>query len=405
MVLFYLGYDLLSARLSPCEAIFRQTSVNLSTKIRFLKAEGEVQIGKEPLVELDERAQITALNLKTCCTVLAAGKLDPEQFLQCKSKARAYEARVEDVVTAVQAVMASQGNAGIKPVNAPAPAPQSAIKQNIQAARTISQDFNREVVQVQRTQALETLKAIPPRHVEISAQELEPNDDVLSVNLIELGKWITATIGSQKDADYFAFKTPPAYRDLIRIEVENRSTTLEPRIELFGADKASLGTAHQTTAGADVAYAFVGAPDTRYIFRISNYYGGSVGAYLVRATATKAYDAHEPNDDILSARPVKLGSAVEARIMDKSDVDYFRIESGAAAQELLAVIKNASVTLRPVVEIFDAGKASLGSRHTTTAGGDVSHTLKVQPNATYYVRVGDYYSGAAGAYVLTVTAK
>ena len=56
MVLLYLGYDLLAARLSPCEAIFRQTSVNLSTKIRFLKAEGEVQIGKEPLIELDERA-------------------------------------------------------------------------------------------------------------------------------------------------------------------------------------------------------------------------------------------------------------------------------------------------------------------------------------------------------------
>ncbi|HXF53120.1 MAG TPA: hypothetical protein VNK52_03250 [Hyphomicrobiaceae bacterium] len=409
MVVVYLSYDLLSARLSPCEAIFRQTSVNLSTKIRFLKAEGEVQIGKEPLVELDERAQITALNLKTCCTVLAAGKLDPEQFLQCKSKARAYEARLEDVIEAVRTAMASRPGADVKAVSASSPVTTGSIQantiqRNIQAARAVSQEFNREVVEVQRRQAVERLKAIPPRHVEISAEELEPNDDVLSVNLIDLGKWITASVGSQKDADYFAFKTPPDHRDWIRIEVENRSTTLEPRIELFGADKASLGTVHRTTPGADVTYAFVGAPDTRYYFRVSNYYGSSVGSYLVRVIATKAYDAHEPNEDILSARTIALGDAVKAEIMDKSDVDYFRIESGAA-DELLISIKNASTTLRPALQMFDASKANIATRYTTTGGADVSYVLKVQPRSAYYLRIADYYSDAAGAYVLTVTAK
>jgi|GEM_PF-1303033 len=409
MVVVYLGYDLLSARLSPCEAIYRQTSVNLSTKIRFLKAEGEVQIGKEPLVELDERAQITALNLKTCCTVLAAGKLDPEQFLQCKSKARAYEARVEDVVEAVRTAMASRPRADAMSVGASSPATTgsiqaNSIQKNIQAARAVSQEFNREVIEVQRSQAVERLKAIPPRHVEISAEELEPNDEVLSVNLIELGKWITASVGTQKDADYFAFKTPPDHRDWIRIELENRSTTLEPRIELFGADKASLGSVHRTTAGADLTYAFVGEPETRYYFRISNYYGSSVGSYLVRVIASKAYDAHEPNDGILSARTIALGTAVKAEIMDKSDVDYFRIEAGTA-EELLIAISNASNTLRPALQVFDSSKASIAGRHTTTAGADVTYALKVQPRSAYYLRIADYYSDAAGAYVLTVTAK
>jgi hypothetical protein len=408
-VAVYLGYDLVSMQLSPCEAIYRQTSVSLTTKIKFLKAEGEVQIGKEPLIELDERAQITALNLKTCCTVLAAGKLDPEQFLQCKSKARTYEARVDDVAAIVQAVVKAQSNAQ------PAASPKSmttaslstgggALQGSIQAARTVSQDFNREVIEVQRAQSLETLKSIPPRHVEISAQELEPNDDGLSANLIELGKWITGTIGSQKDADFFAFKTLPTYRDLIRIELENRSTTLEPRIELYDADKASLGEVHQTTKGADLAYSFVGAPDRRYMFRVSNYYGSSVGAYLVRVIPTKAYDAHEPNDDILSARPIATGTQVSAKIMDKGDADFFRVET-SGAQELLVEIRNSSTTLRPAIGVFDAAKTSIGSQHTTTAGGDISHTFKAQPRAAYYIRVGDYYSDAAGAYVLTVSAK
>ena len=54
---------------------------------------GRLQIGREQLTDLDERAQMAALNLKTCCTVLDAGRLDPEQFLQCKGT-RAYAARL-----------------------------------------------------------------------------------------------------------------------------------------------------------------------------------------------------------------------------------------------------------------------------------------------------------------------
>ena len=91
----YFSYDYILVRTSPCDSIFRQTKLGLSTKISFLKTEGELKLGREPLTELTERAQMTALNLKTCCTVLEAGKVDPEQFLQCKAKARAYEARVD----------------------------------------------------------------------------------------------------------------------------------------------------------------------------------------------------------------------------------------------------------------------------------------------------------------------
>jgi hypothetical protein len=424
MVALYLGYDLVTARLTPCEAIFRQTALSLSTKMKFLKTEGQVQVGRAPLVELDARAQMTALNLKTCCAVLDAGKLDPEQFLQCKSKARDYEARIEDVVAIVQAALRKQPTAAAaapapspasSPANietgstsAPAPAadaPASRIKASVEAARAASKAFNREIVEVRKTQALETLKALPPRHVEVSAQEREPNDDVLSTNIIDLGKWITAAIGGPKDADFFALETPARHRDWIRIELDNRSTTLEPRIELFDKDKASLGEMHKTTKGANLAHTFVGAPGTRYLFRVSNYYGESVGAYLVRAVATKAYDAHEPNDDILSASSIAAGTAVTAAIMDKGDVDFFRLAPGTAEQDVQVDIKNASTTLHPNVEVFDANKTRIGQRHNTTAGGDLSYAFKARANVGYYVRVSDYYSEAAGAYSLTVGAK
>ena len=92
-----------------------------------------------------------------------------------------------------------------------------------------------------------------------------------------LGKWITGSIGAPKDADYFAFTTPETHRDRIRVELQNRSTTLEPRIELFDAEKTSRGELHKTTPGADIAYTFVASPATAYVARVSNYYGESKG--------------------------------------------------------------------------------------------------------------------------------
>ena len=43
IALLYFGYDLAKAKISPCEAIFQETSLGLKTKISFLKTEGELE--------------------------------------------------------------------------------------------------------------------------------------------------------------------------------------------------------------------------------------------------------------------------------------------------------------------------------------------------------------------------
>lgn len=404
VALVYLGYDLAKGRLSPCESVYQQTAVGLKTRMKFLKTEGELQIGRAQLTDLDERAQMAALNLKTCCTVLDAGRLDPEQFLQCKGKARAYETQLGDLAELVRQAVKDGITTSSIAANAATPAApvQEKIAHEVATARQISQSFNREVVAVRKAQALETLHATPPRHVTIEAQESEPNDDGLATNEIALGTWITGSVGAPKDADFYAFTTPVEHRDWISIELQNRSTTLEPRLELFDAEKTSRGEVHKTTPGADAVYRFVAAPATRYAVRVSNYYGENVGVYLLRVVATQAYDAHEPNDDILSAKAVSLGEPVEAGIMDNRDADHFAITSGEKDAVLQASVQNRSATLRPEIAVFDASKAHIGSAKNTTAGGDSSLTFKVVPGATYYVRVRDYYTDAAGDYTLTI---
>ena len=204
----YFSYDLVKDRMSPCEGIFRQTALNLSTHIKFLKADGELHIGKEAVSELDERAQMVALDLKTCCTVLDAGRIDPEQFLKCKANARTYDAKLQNIAALVGAVpaVASQGAPSAVPssqssTTPPATSAPDAIAGGVEAARAASRAFNEQVVQVSKEQALRTLQTTPPNHAEISAQEREPNDDALNSNIIELDNWITASIGSSKDGD------------------------------------------------------------------------------------------------------------------------------------------------------------------------------------------------------------
>ena len=161
----YFSYDLVKDKMSPCEGIFRQTALNLSTHIKFLKADGELHIGKEAVTELDERAQMVALDLKTCCTVLDAGRIDPEQFLQCKANARTYDAKLQNIVALVGAVpaVASQGAPSAIPssqssTTSPATSAPDAIAGGVEAARAASRAFNEQVVQVSKDKRCARLK-------------------------------------------------------------------------------------------------------------------------------------------------------------------------------------------------------------------------------------------------------
>ncbi len=104
IVLGYFGYDLMKDVVSPCETIYEQTATRLGTKVEFLQAKGEIHIGKKQLQILPQAAQVTALNLKTCCIVLDEGKLDAEQFLQCRTAAQNYESAIDLGVKKVEEI-------------------------------------------------------------------------------------------------------------------------------------------------------------------------------------------------------------------------------------------------------------------------------------------------------------
>lgn len=416
-VVAYFAFDLVTAELSPCETIFRESSVGLTTKISFLQSEGEVQIGRQKLRDLSDRATAVALNLKTCCTVLDAGKIDQEQFLQCKSNSRGYDARIDELVKLVRTAVAEKpkadmivtGSTGVMAAAA-AMSPeiknvQSRIAAKVKEAEQVSKQFNKQVVQVRKAQALEQLKIVPPQNVEIGAQEREPNNDLLNTNQIELGKWVTGAVSEVKDSDVYVFTVPEKHRDWIKIEVQNRSTTLRPIVSVYNSQKARIGGKANETHGGDVTHSFVVAPNAKFFVRVGDRYDSGTGAYLVRVSSSKAYDAHEPNQTILTAKSISLGSTVEAGIMDGGDIDYYVIKTKGKKSKLTVQVENRSASLRPRIIVYNGAKAQIGSVANETYGGDRQYEFDVAADSKYYIRIDGRYNSSAGDYLLTVDQK
>lgn len=398
----YLAYDLIKTKMSPCGEIFQQTANTFESEIEFLKSKGKIVLGSNKVAELTERAQMTAINMETCCIVFGAGKRDPEKFLQCKASAREYDSNLKKVVSAVKQAVAAESEKASSAISKARRELDAVVKET----QKVSKDFNKQLVQAKKNQVLEELKNTPPAEIKIEAQEKEPNSDLLNTNAINLGKWVTAAINANNDADFYAFVTPKEHRDWIAVELENRSTSLRPKLQLFNSEKKYLDERYNGTNGANLSYRFVAAPNTKYLLKVANYNNRSRGAYLVRVVPTQLYDRFEPNETILLAKPISLATPIQANLMDRGDIDYFKISTGTKSGTLTARLENRSTTLRPKLQIFDADKIYRAEIYNGTRGANLSLIRKnVKAGQSYFIRVDNYNNRSAGDYTLTVFVK
>ena len=225
------------------------------------------------------------------------------------------------------------------------------------------------------------------------------NNTILTATSIPLSTAVEARIAGNEDTDFYRFTAPEGQRDILEVKFENRSTTLAPGITFFNADKVQVHHTSNDTAGADLKYRFsTEAGDTHYVqvWRQS----GSAGAYALTITPEEAYDRYEPNDGILQATQISVGSATEANIMDQKDTDYYQVTVGAAG-EVVAWLRNRSTTLAPGITLYNADKAHMNHTSNDTAGADLKFRFSADAGATYYIQVWRQ-GGAGGLYTLTV---
>jgi len=103
-----------------------------------------------------------------------------------------------------------------------------------------------------------------------------------------------------------------------------------------------------------------------------------------------------PRRDFSSARPVEPGKPIQGQIVDGSDIDYYRINSGTAGGHVQIHIQNDSATFVPGLSVYDSAKKLIEERPST------DYSLATQPNTTYYLQVWGQRS-TTGPYTLTVT--
>lgn len=396
-ILAYFGYDLLKQNISPCQSIFEQTKMSLNTKLKLLESEGELLIGPEKIQELTERAQLVALNLKTCCTVLDAGKVSPEEFLQCKASARDYESEVSKVITVTREIVKIINEGGVSKAQA-----QQRVATAVKKATDTSKSFNKRIVGIKKEHQLAALEMKVHESLEIDTQENEPNNEILSPNVAKLDTWISSSITVGNDIDYFTFETKPIHRDWVTIEVENRSTTLRPHIRIFDANKSSIFYTYNDTSGANVKHQYVTSPSTQYFVQITSR-SKTRGQYLLRIHTHTAYDQFEPNESVLDAKPIQVNASIDAEIMDGKDKDYYYFKATQDGKIKMDII-NRSTKLRPHYEIFNSNKASVKYSYNDTSGADISYTLKAKAGSRYYINISSR-SSTNGGYTLKLSHK
>ena len=249
-----------------------------------------------------------------------------------------------------------------------------------------------------------TTKPVTDEAQEKIGAEVEPNNEILNPNIIPLETWIEAAIAEREDTDYFRFTTPPVYRDIIQVSIENRSTTLRPALLIFNSEKSAIIYRQvRETAGANLHDSGPAGPNETYYVQVTSRYGDTSGNYKVIIRPLRAYDDYEPNDDILNAKLIPIGKSIDAGMMDPLDSDYYQFETSSRAGTITIFIKNRSTTLKPALRVFNNEKSDISDRQVKkTAGANLQHSFSAGPNETYYVQVTSYFGETSGNYSLTV---
>ena len=397
VVVAYLAYDLLRGQVNACETIFEQSRTSIQANLEIIQQKGTVAIGPTKVQDLSERAMATAVTLKACCI-----KLETDGFLQCQANVTRFEDRLaQAAATAEKAATAeASGSAAEKATT------RQAVVREVNAASQQSQVVQEQFAAIARVKPAATVKPAQAAFETTDTAEIEPNDETWEANLIPLGAWIEAAIPDASDTDTFRFRTPPVHRDRIRIAIENRSNSLKPWFRVLDNDKNQLFDIpgyDEPTAGANVERTLISGPDTDYYLQIGKF-GNTTGQYAFRVEAMKRYDAYEPNDSARDATPIDPNVAIEANIMDAGDNDYYAFSTGDTAGRARIVVENLSESLIPWFRILDGTRNKVyevPGYEEPSAGADLTRTLEVAANGTYYVHVGKFEK-TAGDYRLTV---
>jgi hypothetical protein len=214
----------------------------------------------------------------------------------------------------------------------------------------------------------------------------------LALAVAEPGEILTT-----EDTRFYKVENPFKLRDLAIVRLQNESATLRPDVKILNADKSLIAEPYDGNPGASVEHTLTLTPGQPIYLQVSPY--GSTGKYKISVTPQKAYDRFEPNDDSLTPAGIKIGTDIDAGILDDKDHDWYRV-SGATRTNVRVTFENLSTTLRPNVKVYDGNKSQVVEKYDSTPGANLSFTVDIKEARDFYVEVAPY--GTAGRYRLRI---
>jgi hypothetical protein len=276
------------------------------------------------------------------------------------------------------------------------------LKDTPQAINAFREALTRDIDYPAVRLNLDRMKDVMALSARPVTREVEPNNDPTLANIIAFGKAVEGVIDAGvEDVDFFRVTTPPAPRDLISIEITSHSTMLAPVLKIFDSETRITGWGKIIREpGSSLQQTIAPPPNTTLYLQVSGY-GTGAGGYTLLVQPLKRFDAYEPNDDIYNARPIAVGKAVAAGIMDANDTDYYSFVSPRTGTVTIA-ITNRSTALIPALSTFRPDMRSSGfGPDVRTPGLNLRHTMEVREGQVYYIQVRSQAS-TAGDYSLVV---
>ena len=127
------------------------------------------------------------------------------------------------------------------------------------------------------------------------------------------------------------------------------------------------------------------------------------GTHRGAAESAQAIQEELGNNTILTATPIPLSTAIEARIAGNEDTDFYRFAAPEGKRDILEIqFENRSTTLAPGMSFYNADKAQVTYVSNGTAGANLKYRFSSEAGDTHYVQVWRQ-GGSAGTYALTVT--
>lgn len=227
-------------------------------------------------------------------------------------------------------------------------------------------------------------------HDEAEAEKaisLTPGNTILTAAKTMIGKSVAGEIKEGGTSNFYYFANSGKLRDVVKVRLENTSTTLRPEIKVYNKERSRIASRYDNTRGANIELDVSVDPGDGIYVEVAPF--SSAGSYNLSVVAQKAFDEYEANNDQLSAATLQFGRTIEANVMDDADSDWFHV-TPATSGKITVSIENLSTTLRPSVKIYNARKSQIASKYDSTKGAGLSFNVDVDQGQDFYIEVDPY---------------